>query len=202
MKIDNLTVGILAGGDSSRFGRYKATADYRGKPLVAHMIEIGKKVSSDVMIVVSNPSQKEMIQQLNPDINVVIDPGGGSRSTFSEAVTAFEHASSDYTLLLPVDSPKAKTDLLITLAQMKEGHGAVVPSWPNGFVEPLHSVYLSEHAYSNGLKTLKRESSRIQDFLSLLRNVIYVSTEVLKRFDAKLATFDQVNSPFNPRRLM
>ncbi|TFG15570.1 molybdenum cofactor guanylyltransferase [Candidatus Thorarchaeota archaeon] len=201
MKVHNLTVAILAGGDSSRFGSYKAMADYRGKPLLAHMIKIGKRLSSDVMIVVSNPTQEHMVEELNPDINVVTDPEGGPRSALYGAVTAFEYASSDYTLLLPADSPKANTDLLITLAQMKEGHGAVVPSWPNGYVEPLHSVYLSEHAYVNGLKALDSESLKMQNLLSLLRNVIYVSTEVLKQFDPKLETFDNVNSPSDLRRL-
>jgi molybdopterin-guanine dinucleotide biosynthesis protein A len=201
MKADNLTVAILAGGDSNRIGSYKAMADYRGKPLLAHMIEIGKKVSSNVLVVVSNSNQRQMAKQLDPDINVVVDTERTPRSTLSEAVVGFGNTSSDYTLLLPADSPKAKIDLLITLGQMKEGHGAVVPSWPNGSVEPLHSIYMSEHAHFSGLKALKTEFPHMQNFLSFLTNVIYVSTEVLKRFDPKLETFDRVNSPSNPGRL-
>ncbi len=201
MKIRNLTVAILAGDDSSRLGSYRAMANYRGKALLAHMIEIGEKVSSNLMIVVSNFNQKQMVQELNPNMNVVVDSRGSPRIPLSEAVTAFENTSSDYTLLLPADSPKASTDLLITLGQMKEGHGAVVPSWPNGSVEPLHSVYMSEHAHVNGLKALESDSPNMQNLLSLLRNVIYVSTEVLKQFDPKLETFDRTNSPSERRRL-
>jgi molybdopterin-guanine dinucleotide biosynthesis protein A len=54
MKDDELTVAILAGGNSTRFKSEKSLASFRGKPLISHMIDIAKKLSHGVLVVVSN----------------------------------------------------------------------------------------------------------------------------------------------------
>ena len=52
--MENITVAILAGGTSKRFGSEKALAEFRGQPLVVHMVEVARKLSSEIMIVVSD----------------------------------------------------------------------------------------------------------------------------------------------------
>ncbi|MFW9810156.1 MAG: molybdenum cofactor guanylyltransferase, partial [Candidatus Thorarchaeota archaeon] len=74
--METVTVAILAGGNSKRFGSEKAIAEYRGRPLVAHMVDIARRLSREVMIVVSDETQVEILRNIVPDIQIVVDPPG------------------------------------------------------------------------------------------------------------------------------
>ena len=192
--MEEVTVAILAGGSSKRFGSEKALADFRGKPLINHMVDIARKLSSESIIVVSDDVQEAKLRDMVKGVRVVVDPPGDVKCALAGALTAFEYSLTPYTLLLPVDSPLASVDLLRMLLQMSSGHGAVVPSWPSGYIEPLHSVYLAEHAYFHGLKVMEKKQYRMRNMLDALQNVLFVSTETLKQFDSRLDTFVNFNT--------
>ncbi len=193
--METVTVAILAGGNSKRFGSEKALAEYRGRPLVTHMVDVARKLSSEIMIVVSDEAQGESLKKVVSDIRIAVDPPGETKCALTGALTAFEHTTTAYALLLPVDSPLANSDLLRMLIRLGPGHGAVVPSWPSGYIEPLHSVYLAEHAYFHGLKVIDEGFHKMSDLLDRLQSVLYVSTETLKQFDSDLGTFTNFNTP-------
>lgn len=193
--METVTVAILAGGNSKRFGSEKALAEYRGRPLVTHMIDVARKLSSEIMIVVSDEAQGESLRNIVSDIRIEVDPPGETKCALTGALTAFEHTTTAYALLLPVDSPLANSDLLRMLIRLGPGHGAVVPSWPSGYIEPLHSVYLAEHAYFHGLKVIDEGFHKMSDLLDRLQRVLYISTETLKQFDSDLGTFTNFNTP-------
>jgi len=193
--MEKVTVAILAGGTSKRFGSEKSLAEFQGKPLVTHMVDIARKLSSEIMIVVSDKSQEATLRNMVPDVRIVVDPPNETKCALAGSLTAFEHTLTKHVLLLPVDSPLASTELLRMLLRMCEGHGAVVPSWPSGYIEPLHSVYLAEHAYYHGLKVMEEGQHKMRDLLDRLRSVLYVSTETLKQFDKDLSTFTNFNTP-------
>ncbi|MFW9960163.1 MAG: molybdenum cofactor guanylyltransferase [Candidatus Thorarchaeota archaeon] len=190
----DLTVAILAGGNSKRFGSEKALAEFQKRPLISHMLDIAQKISKNILIVISEDAQMEKIRPHIRGGRVVVDPDGSIKCALSGAITAFEHAGTEYTLLLPIDAPLARPTLLRVLVEMSPKHGAVVPSWPSGHIEPLHSVYLTEHAYYHGLQVVESGSYKMSSMLELLQNVLYVSTETLKQFDLKLDTFKNFNT--------
>jgi molybdopterin-guanine dinucleotide biosynthesis protein A len=192
--MEEVTVAILAGGTSKRFGSDKALAEFQGKPLITHMINIASKLSSETIIVVSDEVQETRLREKIKGIRVVVDPPGDVRCALAGALTAFEYTMTSHTLLLPVDTPLANVELLRLIIGMSPGHGAVVPAWPSGYIEPLHSVYLTEHAYYHGLEVLKKGRRRMSDMLDALRNVLFVSTETLKQFDSDLHTFVNFNT--------
>jgi len=196
-----LTVAILAGGTSGRFGSEKAMAKFRDRPLVTHMIEVAKHLSSETLVVVSNEMQKEAIGTVATGENIVVDPEDSVRSALTGAVTAFEYATTEYVMLLPVDTPLASIPLLRSIADLGPGYGAVVPSWPSGYIEPLHATYLAEHAYGRGLEVIAKQKHRMSDLLDSLHNVMHISTEVLKMFDPNLDTFVNINTEQELRKL-
>ncbi|MGD9381001.1 MAG: molybdenum cofactor guanylyltransferase [Candidatus Thorarchaeota archaeon] len=201
MSDQDLTVAILAGGNSARFKSEKSLAEFQGRPLIAHMIDIAKKLSSHVMIVGSSEEQGEALKEFAQGLQVVADPEDSVRCALTGAITAFEYTETAYTQLLPVDSPLANVSLLKTLYQLRNDHGAVVPSWPSGYIEPLHSVYLAEHAYSAGIETADENKYRMRDLLDRLKNVLYISTLVLSKFDSELVTFSNANTEKELRNL-
>jgi len=192
--MEKVTVAILAGGNSKRFGSEKALADFQGKPLITHMINIAKKLSSEIMVVVSDEAQEAQQREFVQDVRIVVDPPSDVKCALAGALTAFEYTLTPHTLLLPVDTPLASVELLRMMFRMSSGHGAVVPSWPSGYIEPLHSVYLAEHAYYHGLKVMEKGHHKMSDMLDALQNVLFVSTESLKQFDQDLDTFVNFNT--------
>jgi molybdopterin-guanine dinucleotide biosynthesis protein A len=193
--MEKATVAILAGGDSKRFGSEKALAEFHGRPLISHMVEIARKLSSEILIVVSDEKQEEILRTIVPDVQIVVDPPGEVKCALVGALTAFEYTNTKHVLLLPVDAPLANAELLRLLLSMCDGHGAIVPSWPSGYIEPLHSVYLAEHAYYHGLKVMEEGQHKMRDLLDRLQSVLYISTETLTQFDSDLRTFTNFNTP-------
>jgi molybdopterin-guanine dinucleotide biosynthesis protein A len=194
MLYDNLTVAILAGGNSKRFKSDKALAKINNRPLISYMISIAKKLTKNTLVVLSEEEQQKRLAGFIDEARIVIDPEESVRCALTGAVTAFEYAETKNTLLLPVDSPIAKPELLRMIVEFLPGHGAVVPSWPSGYIEPLHSVYLSEHAYHHGLRMIEANKLRMKNLLDELSNVLYVSTIVLAQFDPNLDTFTNINT--------
>jgi len=201
MSNEDLTVAILAGGASKRFKTDKYAALFQDKPLLAHMMEKAYQLSTNVLIVASTEAQAKSIKELFKNSKVVTDPEGSERAALVGAITAFEYSETKYTLLLPVDTPLVRVRLLQTLVDLAPGHGAVVPSWPTGYIEPLHSVYLTEHAYSNGLRVVEKGRHRMKNLLDSLTNVMYVSTLVLQEMDPSLVSFENINTIGDLRRL-
>jgi molybdopterin-guanine dinucleotide biosynthesis protein A len=193
--MEEITIAILAGGTSKRFGSEKAFADFQGKPLVAHMVNIARKLSSEILVVVSDETREAKLRSVVQGIRVVVDPPSDVKCALVGALTAFEYTLTSHTLLLPVDAPLANVELLRMIVRMRSGHGAVVPSWPSGYIEPLHSVYLAEHAYYHGLRVMKKGNHKMSDLLDALQNVLFVSTEALRQFDPYLDTFVNFNTP-------
>ncbi len=191
----DVTVAILAGGNSTRFGAMKAMVEFNGKPLVLHMLQIAKRITNNVLVAVSNDEQMNQLAPVIKDVKIVCDPDDEERSALTGALTAFEHTDTKYTLLLPVDTPLANLDLLNLLLRLRQGHGAIVPSWPSGYIEPLHSVYLAEHAYAQGLELAEKGIYKMSELLRKIQHVLYVSTEALTQFDPHLDTFKNFNTP-------
>lgn len=201
MDESDLTVAVLAGGNSSRFQMEKALAPFNGRPLVKHMIDTASTISPNTLLVLNAEQETAQFEEVLGGVRVVRDPEDSVKSALTGAVTAFEFAETRYTLLLPVDTPLANTTLLRMLGDLAPGHGAVVPSWPSGYIEPLHAVYLSEHAYANGLDVLESGKHRMSDLLDRLRNVLFISTAILEQFDPELNTFKNLNTPAELREL-
>jgi molybdopterin-guanine dinucleotide biosynthesis protein A len=190
----DITVAILAGGSSKRFGSDKALAEFQGRPLISHMIDIARKISSIVIVAASDDDQEKMLKPHVGNVKIVVDPEGEPKCALTGAITAFEHAETSHVILLPVDTPLAEPDLLKMLIRLSPGHGAIVPSWPSGYIEPLHSVYHAEHAYALGLDVMEEGLRKMSDLLDRIKHVLFISTETLKQFDPELNTFQNFNT--------
>ncbi len=202
MSEQSISVAVLAGGGSRRFGSEKALAKFKGEPLVQRMLAIARRIAPAPFVVTSSEAQAEILRPVvGKRTAIYTDPEDAERCALTGAITAFEFSKTRYTMLLPVDTPLASVPLLRAIAGMAAGHGAVVPSWPSGYVEPLHAVYLTEHAYVSGLRVYEKGARRMTDLLSVLDHVLYVSTLVLKTFDKNLSTFSNVNTDADLREL-
>jgi len=188
-------VVILAGGFSKRFGQDKCLMDLVGKPLVFHVIDrVSSVVDEKVVVVGSNALRDKLSNVFKSKIRVVVDKYDG-QSPLVGALTGFENVDAEYSLLLPCDTPFVSAEIVALLLDLRVNRDAVIPRWPNGYIEPLQAVYNTESAIEAAKKALDEGKRDLLSMINYLHGVRYVSTLVLQQLDLKLLTFFNVNTP-------
>jgi molybdopterin-guanine dinucleotide biosynthesis protein A len=191
---------ILAGGFSSRFGQDKGLLQLANKPLIKHVLDAISTIVDEKMVVASSKIQAENYAKvLGSDVNVLIDVDD-AQSPLVGALTGFKEAHGRYALLLSCDTPFVSNDVVSLLFELCINRYAVIPRWPNGYIEPLQAVYCAKPAYEAAKNALSEGKLNMQSMVDRLRSVRYVSTLVLQQLDPELRTFFNINTLLDLRR--
>jgi molybdopterin-guanine dinucleotide biosynthesis protein A len=191
---------ILAGGFSSRFGQDKGLLQLANKPLIKHVLDAISTLVDEKMVVASSKVQAENYAKvLGSDVNVLIDVDD-AQSPLVGALTGFKEAHGRYALLLSCDTPFVSNDVVSLLFELCINRYAVIPRWPNGYIEPLQAVYCAKPAYEAAKNALSEGKLNMQSMVDRLRSVRYVSTLVLQQLDPGLRTFFNINTLLDLRR--
>ena len=186
---------ILAGGFSKRFGQDKCLIELAGKPLIFHVLDNVSKVIDEALVVVSSEGQRHAVKAFaRPKIMVIIDRYS-PRSPLAGALTGFENAFGEYSLLLPCDTPFVSKEIVSLLLDLCVSRSAAIPRWPNRYIEPLHAVYHTKSALNASKTAYDEKKFDLRSMISNLTGVRYVSTLALQQLDPKLTTFFNVNTP-------
>jgi molybdopterin-guanine dinucleotide biosynthesis protein A len=186
---------VLAGGFSSRFGRDKGLVVLAGKPLIVHVIDRISRVVGEVLVVVSSETQREKFEAILEEKAVLIVDKREFKSPLVGAMTGFESAQGEYSLLLPCDTPLVSTKIVQFLFDMCMNKGAAIPRWTSGYIEPLQAVYHTQYALNASKKALAQGKMNMLSMINNLVRVRYVSTMVLELMEPKLLTFLNINAP-------
>jgi molybdopterin-guanine dinucleotide biosynthesis protein A len=185
---------ILAGGSSTRLGQDKGLLQLRNKPLVKHVIDAVNGLVYEKILVVSSHTQARIYTEpMFSDTRVVIDKWG-IQSPLVGALTGFESVQNDYSILLSCDVPFVSRAILSLLLDLSLNKSAVVPRWPNGYIEPLQAVYCTKLARVASKDALGEGKLDMQAMVDRLQGIRYVSTLLLQQLDSELVTFFNVNS--------
>lgn len=191
---------VLAGGASKRFGYDKGLAMLAGKPLIMHVLDVLNDIVKEKIVVVSSPRQAEkIVKVLKSDVKITIDQSD-LQSPLVGALTGFKEACGEHTLLLPCDTPLISREILALILELCMGKSAVIPRWPNGYIEPLHAAYCVKPALEASEVALKEGKLDMRSMVERLRNIRYVSTLVFQQFDPQLKMFFNVNTPLDLKR--
>jgi len=191
---------VLAGGFSKRFGRDKGLVELAGKPLVLHVLDRMFGVVNETLVVVSSDRQKMAFERsLGQRAKVIIDKRE-EKSPLIGALTGFEYVQGKYSLLLPCDTPFVSSNTASLLLDLCINRSAVIPRWPNGYIEPLQAAYHTRSALTAARTALEQGKLDLRSMIACLRGVRYVSTMVLQQLDPKLLTFFNVNNPWDLRK--
>ena len=193
---------ILTGGFSSRFGQDKGLLQLANKPLIKHVLDAINNIVDEKIVVTSSKNQAEQyIKTLESDVNVLVDNGIiKTQSPLIGALTGFQEAHGRYALLLPCDTPLVSRSVLSLLFELCINRNAVIPRWPNGYIEPLQAVYCTKPAYEAAKNALGEGKLNIQSMVNKLHGVRYVSTLVLQQIDPELRTFFNINTPLDLKK--
>lgn len=191
---------ILAGGFSNRFGQDKGLLQLGRKPLVKHVLDAVSGIVEEELVIVSSQTQAEKYRKATGStVRIVVDKSD-LKGPLVGALTGFEGAQGQYSFLLPCDTPFISRDILQLLLELGVNKNAVIPRWPSGYIEPLQSTYRTKPAFEAASNAIRAGGVTMQDMISRLRNVRYVSTLVLEQLDPEFRTFFNVNTPMDLKK--
>lgn len=196
-----LSVAILAGGKSSRMNQDKAFLQYKGKAFVDLIFNEMKKVSTDVKVVIGKKDKARFQDILGSNADIVNDifdldnPMGGM-------MTACSLLDKGYVAFIACDLPLVRSELVFGLYQRALGHSAAIPRWNDGHIEPLCAVYNVEQTRKAGDTALKAGKIGCKNLISYLKDVVFIDTEELRRYDPQLVSFLNINSAKDLAMLM
>lgn len=185
---------ILAGGFSKRFGPDKGLIELAGKALILHVYNQATKVVNEVVVVVSSHEQKRTYASLLGHRARIFIDKEERRSPLVGASTGWEKARGEYTLLLPCDTPFIAPEIAKLLLDLCVNKNAVIPRWPNGYIEPLQASYRTKPALDATRKALEQGKLDLRSMLVHIKGVRYISTMTLQRLDPELLTFFNINT--------
>lgn len=185
---------ILAGGFSNRFGQDKGLLRLGDRPLIIRILDKVSTLVDEVLVVVNSVDQKEDYTCLDSTVEIVVDKYR-IQSPVVGALSGFERAQGEYSLLLPCDTPFVSREVAELLLKSCIGSDAAIPRWPKDHIEPLQAAYFTESALAASKKALQGEKVSMHLLISYLEKVRYVSTSSIRQMDPKLMTFFNVNSP-------
>jgi len=185
---------VLAGGRSKRFGSNKAFIKLGDKPLLRHVVETSLRVVDEVVVAVGrDDGVAEYLKVLPRSVKVLKDTME-SKSPLIGIITGMKGIRSEYTAVMSCDTPFVRAEVLKYLFGKAHGADAVVPRWPNGNIEPLHSIYEVSSTLYAAEEAVKMKRYRILHMINRLGTVFYVPINEVRKLDRELITFFNINT--------
>ena len=165
--------------------------DLKGKLLIQYTIERLVTVVDEVIVVVRSDEQRRAFSSLG--VKVVTDRVK-EETPLAGAYTGLLEARGQYAFVTGGDYPLLNACAIELLFKEVMGHEAATPSWPDGWVEPLHAVYRAESSTGCALRLLDSGEKRMRMVLRNLNDVKFVPIDAIQRFDPELYTLFDVDT--------
>jgi molybdopterin-guanine dinucleotide biosynthesis protein A len=164
------------------------------RPLVRHVLDaVNGLVKEAIVVVSSRVQERNYAKCAGPNVRVLAD-ASNVQTPLVGALTGFKSVEEEYSLVLSCDVPLVSKNVLSLLLDLSTNKSAAIPRWPNGWIEPLQSVYCTKLAEEAAQGALKEGRLNMQAMIDRLRGIRFVSTLVLEQLDPGLRTFFNVNT--------
>ncbi|MGH7906225.1 MAG: molybdenum cofactor guanylyltransferase [Candidatus Binataceae bacterium] len=181
---------ILAGGRSSRMGRPKAILPFNGATIIECIVAELRPVFSEI-IVLTTPAADDQFKIDLKDVTIIHD-----ELAFAGPVRALSQGlltiRKEYAFVCSCDVPLIRAEVALGLCAMLGEYDAVIPII-GGRLQMMHAVYHRRCAAVLGAME-QRGERRLTELTGQIASRI-VSEDGLKRFDATLKSFFNVNTP-------
>ena len=192
---------ILAVDSQGKFSEDKALLKLDNKPLLNHVVDAVKGMVGEVLVVTATNEQADLYSKVvfSANVKFVVNEDE-PQMDLAAALTGFEAAQGDYSLVLPLDAPFVSKEVVSLLFELSQGKSAVVPRWPDCKIEPLHAVYHTGQACEAAKKALATGETAVDAIAACMRGVRYVSTMVVEQMNPDFRTFFRVNTAFDLKK--
>ncbi len=191
---------ILASDSSAKFSGDKGLLDLHGKPLINHVIDAVKGLVDEIIVVTGSQQCADLYEKVvSSDVKFVVDDYE-SKGLLAGVIAGFEASQSEYSALLPFDSPFVSQEVMSLLFDCAIGKAAVIPRSTDMVCEPLHAVYHTKQALQAAKEALANNEVDLQPMVDKLRGVRYMSIMVIEQLDPDLKTFFRVKTTFDLKK--
>jgi molybdopterin-guanine dinucleotide biosynthesis protein A len=172
----------------------KGLSTLRGEPLVAHVVRRIAGLVDEVVVVVGSEEQREEYSRvLDGGIQLLVDIDEEG-SPLVGAITGLERIRGGCALITGCDVPFILPGAVSMLFSECEGFDGATFQWPNGWIEPLLSVYRVEPALRIALEAYGRGDHRLRTVLRGLPHLKLIPIEALRRVDPQLMSLWDVDT--------
>lgn len=194
------SVIVLCGGLSTRMGQDKGSMYYNSKPMIVHVLESLNQIADEILLILRNETQYKIYKDLLFDHDILetsrfklLIDAVKEKGPLGGIYTGITAINSNKALVVPCDSPFISKELVSQMFEISDEFSdfeSFVPIWPNGNIEPLHSIY---PAHSNEIiqNLLLNDQKNVKALIKKL-NVMYVEIE---KFNLPKKSFLNLNSP-------
>lgn len=179
-----LTLAVLAGGRARRLGGVdKGLVIWRGKPLIEHVLERLAGQAASCLIVANRNGER--YRSYTPA--VYADTLAGFQGPLAGMATALEHASTEWVLCVPCDTPLLPAELPARLwaAAVREGAAVSLPA--DGRVQ--YAVCLLKRSCLHSLNQALAAGERS------LRGWLDTQRPAMADFSGRPGAFANLNTP-------
>lgn len=128
----DVSIAILCGGKSRRFGKDKSLHRIGGKPLYQHVYDALLPLTDDIFVQCGSKDARLYGVERNNDDYLDLGPISGIYS-------ALKHGKHQRVAVVACDMPNISAGLIELLLSYEAD--IVVPVWESGYTEPLCAVY-------------------------------------------------------------
>jgi molybdenum cofactor guanylyltransferase len=182
----DLTVAIMAGGQSSRMGQDKSFVLFQERPLIEIVQERVTGLGAELILITNNPeAYAHLGLPMYKDVYPGLGPLGG-------IYTAVYHARQQHTLVVACDMPWLNRALLTHMISLRHQADIIIPRWQK-FPEPLHAIY-SKACLPPIKAQLQSDQLKITRFFGQV-TVHFVERATIEQFDENGRSFANLNTP-------
>lgn len=192
MNSSDISIVILAGGQSRRMGFNKALLKVDGRPLIQILSDRMRRLTDSIVISANDPDCYSFL-----NIPVVLDRFSGHGPLAGLHAAMLEQKSTLY-VLLACDLPNLPISLVEKMILLCDGFDAAIPRTGDGLAHPLCAVYRRTCLPYIEQALKKGEKKFIEIFLNKPLSVRWISPEEGPYNETDLAN---INTPDDLRKL-
>lgn len=185
---NNITGVILAGGESKRMGRDKATLEFSGDRLIKKTVHLFKSLFPTVIVISKETDHLKDLDCL------VIEDMLPDRGAMIGILTAFNHSVEEAIFVAACDMPFLNKDLISYIISEGAGFDVALPVVA-GKKHPLHALY-SRASCEPMSEALKKGKKSLNAFIDSLvpGKVRLIDEEEIRQVDAETLSLFNMNT--------
>ncbi len=180
---------IISGGRSSRLGQDKGLMKLDGKPLVCWAVDRLQSVVDEVIVVIGSENMIQHYSMVVPDDVRVVTDCYPEDSPIIGLITGLREARGEYAVVCACDMPFIDPNIIELLFDVSLGLNGTLFVKPNGWIEPIPSVYHVTNCLSYAEVLRKKGEMRIRKVLENMQDTVSLPVEELRSIDPELASF-------------
>jgi molybdopterin-guanine dinucleotide biosynthesis protein A len=191
-KVKDVTGVVLAGGQSSRYGKNKALVKVKGVPLIEKALYAMASIFDHVVMITNKPDEFAYLQvPMFQDIIQGLGPIGG-------VYTGLKVIPDQAGFFVACDMPFLNPYLIRHMVAIRDDFDVVVPKI-SGWIEALHGLY-TKRCGGSIERLIQSGTFQVFRFFSEV-SVRFVDDNEVRRWDPDLRSFLNINTPDELKRL-